>query len=251
MIHSKICTTFTHVLAYKTHKWSKWQIKHLCLAIFVFSFFIIIIHSSFHHYFVEFGNNALLHLPFPSLSVVLEFLGVSSASANCTDVAVSPVASWSGDTVGVFSSTLLMLSVDPSDPITCLDIFLSMILSWNSFKLSLIIVSANPSVILLNLTAIIRWFKFTLKPHYRITRDKLRLAIWDTSFWTFWLKFGHKGPWDILRPILVIFEICQFLMIPGPFEYFSENGCTQKIKVFSMKELSLPPYWFSFRRTGP
>ena len=36
--------------------------------------------------------------------------------------------------------------------------------------------------------------KFTLKPPYRITRDKLRLAIWDTSFWTFWLKFGHKGP---------------------------------------------------------
>ena len=39
-----------------------------------------------------------------------------------------------------------------------------------------------------------RWFKFTLKPPYRITHDKLRLAIWDTSFWTFWLKFGHKGP---------------------------------------------------------
>ena len=44
---------------------------------------------------------------------------------------------------------------------------------------------------------IIRWFKFTLKPPNRITRDKLRLAIWDTSAWTFWLKFGHKGPWDI------------------------------------------------------
>ena len=28
----------------------------------------------------------------------------------------------------------------------------------------------------------------------------------------------------ILGPIQVIFEICQFLMIPGPFEYFSENG---------------------------
>ena len=39
-----------------------------------------------------------------------------------------------------------------------------------------------------------RWFKFTLKPPYRIMRDKLRLAIWDASFWTFWLKFGHKGP---------------------------------------------------------
>ena len=28
----------------------------------------------------------------------------------------------------------------------------------------------------------------------------------------------------ILGPILVIFEICQFLTILGPFEYFSENG---------------------------
>ena len=36
--------------------------------------------------------------------------------------------------------------------------------------------------------------KFTLKPPYSITHGKLRLAIWDTSFWTFLLKFGHKGP---------------------------------------------------------
>ena len=28
---------------------------------------------------------------------------------------------------------------------------------------------------------------------YSIAIGKLRLAIWDTSFWTFWLKFGHKG----------------------------------------------------------
>ena len=33
----------------------------------------------------------------------------------------------------------------------------------------------------------------------------------------------------ILGPILVIIEICQFLTIPGPFEYFSENGWSQKI----------------------
>ena len=39
-----------------------------------------------------------------------------------------------------------------------------------------------------------RWFKFILKPPYSIAHDKLRLAIWDTSFWTFLLKFGHKGP---------------------------------------------------------
>ena len=44
----------------------------------------------------------------------------------------------------------------------------------------------------------------------------------------------------ILGPILIIFEICQFLTIPGLFEYFSENGWSQKIKVFLMKEGSLP-----------
>ena len=37
----------------------------------------------------------------------------------------------------------------------------------------------------------------------------------------------------ILGPILVIFEICQFLTIPGPFEYFSENGASQKIAFYS------------------
>ena len=37
----------------------------------------------------------------------------------------------------------------------CSDIFLSLILPSNSFKLSIIIISANPSVILSNLTAII------------------------------------------------------------------------------------------------
>ena len=29
---------------------------------------------------------------------------------------------------------------------------------------------------------------------YSIAHDNLRLAIWDTSFWTFLVKFGHKGP---------------------------------------------------------
>ena len=36
----------------------------------------------------------------------------------------------------------------------------------------------------------------------------------------------------ILGPILVIFEICQFLTIPGPFEYFSENGQSHKNQKF-------------------
>ena len=45
---------------------------------------------------------------------------------------------------------------------------------------------------------------------------------------------------NILGLILVIFEKCQFLTIPGPFEYLSENGWSQKIKVFLMKEQLLP-----------
>ena len=45
-----------------------------------------------------------------------------------------------------------------------------------------------------NQVPLFRWFRFTLKPHYSIAHDKLQLAIWDTSFWTFWVKFGHKGP---------------------------------------------------------
>ena len=82
------------------------------------------------------------------------------------------------------------------------------------------------------------------------------VANYDWPFQTF--SFGLFGQiWTqgalrhILGPILVIFEICQFLMIPGPFEYFSENGWSRKIKVFLVKEQLLPPYRFSFRRRGP
>ena len=91
-----------------------------------------------------------------------------------------------------------------------------------------------------------------LKPPYSITHDKLQLATWDTSFWNFFGQISTQGTLrHILGPILVIFEICYFLTIPGLFEYFSENGCSQKIKVFSMKEQLLCIYWFNFRRTGP
>ena len=37
---------------------------------------------------------------------------------------------------------------------------------------------------------IFRWFKFTLKPPYTITHGNLLLAIWDTSHWTSFVKFG-------------------------------------------------------------
>ena len=44
------------------------------------------------------------------------------------------------------------------------------------------------------LNLVFRWFKFTLKPPIAVARDNLRLAIWDTSFWTFFVKFGHRTP---------------------------------------------------------
>ena len=37
-----------------------------------------------------------------------------------------------------------------------------------------------------------RWFKFTLKPPYTITHGNLLSAIWDTSHWTSFVKFGLK-----------------------------------------------------------
>ena len=37
-----------------------------------------------------------------------------------------------------------------------------------------------------------RWFKFTLKPPNSITHGNLLSAIWDTSHWNFFVKFGLK-----------------------------------------------------------
>ena len=92
----------------------------------------------------------------------------------------------------------------------------------------------GPTLVTFGNMSLFRWFKFTLKPPYSIAIGKLWLAIWDTSFWTFLVKFGHKEPW-------VSSEICHFLVIPVPFEYFSENdeGENQKIKVFSLPPLSV------------
>ena len=39
---------------------------------------------------------------------------------------------------------------------------------------------------------IFRWFKFTLKPPNSVTHGNLLWAIWDTSHWNFFVKFGLK-----------------------------------------------------------
>ena len=96
-----------------------------------------------------------------------------------------------------------------------------------------------------------RWFKFTLKPAYSIVHDKLWLAIWYTSFWIFWSNLDTRDIETYPRAYSGHFEICHFLAIPGPFEYFSENGWSHKIKVSSMKKWSLPHYQFNFRKACP
>ena len=40
---------------------------------------------------------------------------------------------------------------------------------------------------------VFRWFKFTLKPPNSIRHGYLLLAIWDTSHWNFFVKFGLKA----------------------------------------------------------
>ena len=44
---------------------------------------------------------------------------------------------------------------------------------------------------------VFRWFKFTLKPPNSMAPRNFFLAIWDTSHWNFFVKFGLKTPYDI------------------------------------------------------
>ena len=39
---------------------------------------------------------------------------------------------------------------------------------------------------------VFRWFKFTLEPPYTVASGNLLSAIWDTSHWTSFVKFGLK-----------------------------------------------------------
>ena len=86
-----------------------------------------------------------------------------------------------------------------------------------------------------------RWFKFTLKPPYSITTANYDWPFGTLPFELFGSNLDTRDLDTYPRTYSGHFEICQFLTIPGPFEYLSENGWSQKIKVFSMKERSLPP----------
>ena len=82
-----------------------------------------------------------------------------------------------------------------------------------------------------------RWFKFTLKPPYSGASEHSLLAIWDTSHWNFFVKFGLRTAWDISYDILLSFlKFINFLWLQGRLSILAKIGCLQKIKVFSMKE---------------
>ena len=83
-----------------------------------------------------------------------------------------------------------------------------------------------------------RWFKFTLKPSYSIMYGKLWLTIWDTSFWTFWVKFRHKGPWDIYWSFLKYVTFWQF---QGHLSTFQKMGDLKKSKFSWWRSNHYPP----------
>ena len=70
----------------------------------------------------------------------------------------------------------------------------------------------------------IRWFKFTLKPPYTVASGNLLLAIWDTSHWTSFVKFGLKTAWDISYDILwPILKYVNFWRLQGRLSNLSKK----------------------------
>ena len=98
----------------------------------------------------------------------------------------------------------------------------------------------NNDVNLPIMISIFRWLKFTLKPPNSITHENLLVAIWDTSHWNFFVKFGLKTAWHISYDILwSLLTYVNFWQLQGHLSTFAKIRGPQKIKVFSMKERSV------------
>ena len=79
----------------------------------------------------------------------------------------------------------------------------------------------------------IRWFKFTLKPPYTVASWNLLSAIWDTSHWTSFVKFGLKTAWDISYDILwPILKYVNFWRLQGCSSNLSKKDAFRK-SIFS------------------
>ena len=78
-----------------------------------------------------------------------------------------------------------------------------------------------------------RWFKFTLKPPYTVASGNLLSAIWDTSHWTSFVKFGLKTTWDISYDILwPILKYVNFWRLQGHSSNLSKKDAFRK-SIFS------------------
>ena len=72
----------------------------------------------------------------------------------------------------------------------------------------------------------------TLKPPYGIIHRHLLSAIWDTSHWIFLSNLDSRQLETFPMTSMTNFEIYQLLDSPGPFKYFWQIGCLQKINFF-------------------
>ena len=81
--------------------------------------------------------------------------------------------------------------------------------------------------------SLFRWFKFTLKPPYTVAHGNLSLAIWYTSHWTSFVKFGLKTAWDISYDILwPILKYVNFWQLQGHLSNLSKKDAFRK-SIFS------------------
>ena len=80
---------------------------------------------------------------------------------------------------------------------------------------------------------IFRWFKFTLKPPYTVAHGNFLSAIWGTSHWTSFVKFGLKTAWDISYDILwPILKYVNFWRLQGRSSNLSKKDAFRK-SIFS------------------
>ena len=99
---------------------------------------------------------------------------------------------------------------------------------------------------------IFRWFKFTLKPPYTIASGNLLSAIWDTSHWTSFVKFGLKTAWDISYDILwPILKYVNFWRLQGHSSNLSKKDAFRKSIFSRWRSNKALMRLESFRWAGP
>ena len=85
----------------------------------------------------------------------------------------------------------------------------------------------------LRLPYIFRWFKFTLKPPYRIAIGIFFSAIWTLPIGIFWSNLDSRQLETCLMTSYCHFwNLSTFGTTPGPFEYFGQNWVSSENQSF-------------------